>query len=520
MAVVGGWFMEKVWISIRPGLIQTPLWFSERMLKEVPKRFGAHVEEEPFLKYNTPYLSLETLKSIQQAMATLPVESTLRESIKEWKSDVSDFYTLFDEIKDINESSTIEELFVLLDEYDNTYSRLASCHACTVHCLDVFYAALQKELQAETGIEEREVRRLLSTILAGSSRGRSSALIKDIWVLAQEMNQDSHLVKRLKDRSIHLEDIAAAPQFRKSFDAFMLTYGRQGRFDPVFPRWHETPDYVLSLVQTYLQSRKDFKALEESRAAAREKAYATLVSSIPDAHKSAYKESINLLCEGYEVRNDQIFVIVGECGGYFRELALAIGQYVTPAWLKNREDVFHLYREEVKAITEDRFKGDVASVVAQRAEEFERTTHSMTPPPQFEDSEGRVFVSQMKVITEDLESVGELGSPQTTLRGIGIGDSTYTGTIRHVVTAEDLDNVRNGDIVVTMSCRPEWISFLAPKVGGVITEDSTLVSHAAVLARDYNIPALMGAAHAAHVLKDDMIVTLDPQEGIVSIDMK
>ena len=96
------------------------------------------------------------------------------------------------------------------------------------------------------------------------------------------------------------------------------------------------------------------------------------------------------------------------------------------------------------------------------------------------------------------------------LRGTGVGTTTYRGTAR-VVAASDagLDRLEPGDILVTPFTTPAY-NTVAPLLGGLITEEGGVMSHAAFLARECGIPAVLGVAHATRLIPDGTTITIDP----------
>ena len=105
-----------------------------------------------------------------------------------------------------------------------------------------------------------------------------------------------------------------------------------------------------------------------------------------------------------------------------------------------------------------------------------------------------------------------IGDP---LCGTGVGTTTYRGTAR-VIAASDtgLDRLGPGDILVTPFTTPAY-NTVAPLLGGLITEEGGVVSHAAFLARECGIPAVLGVAHATQLIGDGTTITIDPAAGQV-----
>ena len=114
---------------------------------------------------------------------------------------------------------------------------------------------------------------------------------------------------------------------------------------------------------------------------------------------------------------------------------------------------------------------------------------------------------------EGLTSGG--GSDQ--LRGIGVGDEVYRGPARVAAHADDaLDRLQPGDVLVTPFTGPAYNS-LVPILGGLVVESGGSMCHAAIVAREFGLPAIIGAAGATTHIADGAMVEIDPTAGVVRV---
>ena len=110
----------------------------------------------------------------------------------------------------------------------------------------------------------------------------------------------------------------------------------------------------------------------------------------------------------------------------------------------------------------------------------------------------------------DASGVGEEGF----FRGISISAGFAEGTVRLIRGPEDIGKVRRGDIVVTSIIDPGMVTFLG-LAGGLIAEMGGTLSHGAIIAREYGIPAVVNVSQATRLLKDGDRVSIDCIKGIV-----
>lgn len=132
-------------------------------------------------------------------------------------------------------------------------------------------------------------------------------------------------------------------------------------------------------------------------------------------------------------------------------------------------------------------------------------------------SDDTLWIVQSRPITTDLARAAGLrrDAKQPSLRGVGASRGQVTGTVRLLHGPEDFPTVRPGDIVVCSITDPAW-SPLFTVAGGIITEHGGMLCHAAILARETGIPAVVGAPNVLSVLTSGDMVALDGAEGMVT----
>ncbi|HWP97701.1 MAG TPA: pyruvate kinase [Syntrophomonadaceae bacterium] len=99
-------------------------------------------------------------------------------------------------------------------------------------------------------------------------------------------------------------------------------------------------------------------------------------------------------------------------------------------------------------------------------------------------------------------------------QGMGIGQVPVTGKVRLISHPADLENIEKGDIVVTVAANAQFGPYLG-RIGALVAEEGGLTSDAAIMGLTANIPVVVGAREATHVLHDGMVVTVDTPRGRV-----
>ena len=103
------------------------------------------------------------------------------------------------------------------------------------------------------------------------------------------------------------------------------------------------------------------------------------------------------------------------------------------------------------------------------------------------------------------------------IRGLAASAGVVRGTARVVRTLDEVDKLQPGDILVTYATAPPWTPLFAV-ASAIVTDAGGPLSHAAVVAREYGIPAVVGTKAATARIEDGMVITVDGTEGVVRIE--
>ena len=108
------------------------------------------------------------------------------------------------------------------------------------------------------------------------------------------------------------------------------------------------------------------------------------------------------------------------------------------------------------------------------------------------------------------------GAPSDTVRGLGANNGTVTGTARVIRDFSEIGRLRQGDILVTRFTDTGWTPKFAV-LSGIVTEYGGILCHAAIVSREYGIPAIVCCKDAMSRIQDGQIITVDGTQGTVLI---
>ena len=93
---------------------------------------------------------------------------------------------------------------------------------------------------------------------------------------------------------------------------------------------------------------------------------------------------------------------------------------------------------------------------------------------------------------------------------------TYIGKVSMVLTKEDANNFKEGNVLVASQTTPDFIHAIK-KAGAIVADEGGIISHASISAREFKIPCIIGTKIATQVLKDGDMVEVDADRGVVRI---
>ncbi|GKS56883.1 phosphoenolpyruvate synthase [Nitrospira sp.] len=294
-------------------------------------------------------------------------------------------------------------------------------------------------------------------------------------------------------------------RFLAEWERFLGAFGHRaiGESDIMTPRHADSPEMLLRVIRGHVQSGADWSSLEI--VARQEAARTAALGRIRDQMRTwpgmwaIFRWWYRRLCQYVALREENRHNLM-----YFlvavRRLALTIGTLLArKVCLTRPEDIFFLTVSEVRTLTSEPER-DWRPIVLQRQEERRLNTTVSAPD----------FLSPISTERPSAASVQE----EKALQGIPVSPGVAKGPACIVRDAMDLARIRHGGILVLPVIDPG----LAPYFGlaaGVIAEMGGTLSHGAIIAREYGIPAVANAARAMQVLEDGEIIEVDGSAGVV-----
>jgi phosphohistidine swiveling domain-containing protein len=319
-----------------------------------------------------------------------------------------------------------------------------------------------------------------------------------------------------------LEKSVPSQQFLADLRAWLAQYGQ--RLNSAFalgePSWIEDPTPAIQNLQAYV-SIPDLRPEMEPAAlvAEREKSVAEArlkLAGYPQPIVSRFETLLKAAQVAAIVHEDHNFWIDQRLFYHVRRVILEYGRRLAQAGaLDAVSDVFYLMPDELQN------GRDVSmnQLVQERKKEMEHYRHVTPPPmlgtmPAFEMTDGGSMVRAM--FKGELIPANTSNTEMNKVKGLPGSAGRARGTARVIHSLAEAGKLQPGDVLVTVATEPPWTPLFAT-ASAVVTDSGGVLSHSAVVAREYRIPAVVGAGNATTTFKDGQLIEVDGDAGTVRV---
>lgn len=296
--------------------------------------------------------------------------------------------------------------------------------------------------------------------------------------------------------------------YAKEFHSFLKEFGHRSHTREVyFPRWGEDPRLVADIVRSLLSSPPvDLEELERRKIREREEVEKEILGKVRKIKRGWLKVRMFKMIMGFA----QTYLMFRENQRYYLDHILYrqrrvyveyARRFLAQGIIAKEEEIFFLSKEEIFALAKGEGQ-EVLEKIPERRKEFVDWRGEL--PPKFLKG-GVEFDDAVRV---------EAGTARLT--GTSASPGVATGRVRVVGSIEQLPDVREGEILVTSNTDPGWTAVFS-KIGGLITETGGILSHGAVVSREYGIPAVTAVKGATKIFITGQLITLDGNEGLIYI---
>ena len=353
----------------------------------------------------------------------------------------------------------------------------------------------------------------LQTVTRGAPHNPTTTMDLALWATSTTVRADAESRQVLLDSSP--EELAAGYAagtlptiLQKEVTQFLDRYGFRciGEIDIGVPRWSEDPTHILGVIANYVRledSAFNPDAKFEKSAGEAEAMIEELLGRVDGPRRLAARFALGRVRELIGLREAPKYNLVRLIATPTRELLKPVGEQLAEAGrIPDPEAIFFLTIPDARRALAGE---DLNAVVNARREEFARERTRRHIP--------RVLLSD----GTDAESLLAAPTDSGTLVGSPASPGTLRGRARVILSPEGA-RIEPGEILVAPSTNPGWTPLFLT-AGGLVMEMGGAMSHGAVVAREYGIPAVVGVPGATDRIKSGSSIVVDGSAGTVQLDV-
>lgn len=299
-------------------------------------------------------------------------------------------------------------------------------------------------------------------------------------------------------------------EVRKAIDDYLDKYGMRcaGEIDITKTRWSENPTILIPIILGNIKNfepgsgkRKFEQGLKD--ALNKEQTLLYRLKQLPGGGQKAKdtKAMIDLLRSFAGYREYPKYIIVNRFFVYKQALLKEAEQLVQAKSIVDKEDIYHLTFEEFHEMVRTHHAND--QLIGKRKEEF-KAFEKLSPP--------RVITSDGEIISG---KYNHENLPAGSIAGLAVSSGIIEGRARVILNMQEAE-LEEGDILVTSFTDPSWTPLFV-SIKGLVTEVGGLMTHGAVIAREYGLPAVVGVENATKLIENGQQIRVNGTEGYVEI---
>jgi pyruvate,water dikinase len=414
-------------------------------------------------------------------------------------------------------------------------------HFLTMYVADIVYIGGEQFVKGH-GMEEKDFSRMLKgfeTKGLASDRGqfelaKSAIARKEILKLLESKDPIGAVIEKIKR-------IPEGQEWWKEVQRYLNEYGHRSVaaiLDANFPTWYEDPSGVIENIRNMIPRIKsgwDFEAEHENTVRLRGEAIEKFRKILKGKDLEDFEKGLPRWQKAYQFQEDHWFYFEQVSWAGLHYAGIEAGRRFAKAGiLETPEDVFYLtYEEILEALDSCDEAPEVAAygyshllrpLVAYRKDQYAKAEEDKGPPfvgmlPDKIDDPIAIKVFGLTDFVLDKarsEMAGKVMEVQKIIKGFPGAPGVIEGPARVIVSHEDFPTLKTGDILVCPYTSPAWTPIF-PKIKGVVTDSGGMLTHAAITAREYGIPAVVGTWVATATIKNGDIIRINGNEGTVEI---
>src|SRR5947209_8754113 len=420
------------------------------------------------------------------------------------------------------ENASLVELAVLLEDAIDMHDRHWKIHWM------LNFAQFSSTLNLNAMIQEvkGEVDPNLMGRLQSSIEDRNWDSIEALWRIKEEIKNDPELTRAFKGETASevLGSLQGSERGRRLISERIEPYQQEFGYKAIwshefaYPTWKENPVPLIEVVRGYLETDYDYPRTINAVKEDLDRAIHELMDDVPAGEsRDKLQNALDLSLRMNPLTPDHHFYIDQGTNARLRIVLIAIGKKLVEAGvLHDPEDVMFLRYNELRVLMANPGAFDARTLVSERRDEHEEA-YRIRP---------REWVGTATQIALDFPYNSLWGFPEKfyrepprktgEIKGLAASPGVIEGLARHVVSLDEFNQVKEGEILVCRMTNPAWV-VLFTKIVGLVTDAGGVTSHPAVVSREFSIPAVVGTSNATERIKTGDRIRVNGSTGVVEV---
>lgn len=433
-----------------------------------------------------------------------------------WEQNVARFAAAFPQLdawvdeflrRDLAE---LDDAALLAEAHDVWFARVCQYVAWHSNATSLSMGSLT-ELEALVGRHGGDAA-LAQELVGGLTGVLAAEMVPDLAAMADALRA-AGLAERVlalppADAERELRTEPRAEAFRAALAHFLRRHGHRGATEAELrlPRWTEAPAEVIELLAPYLRDAGPRPGVEAA-AARREAATAAFRARLGWFARASFDRALERCHRFARLRdNGQSYIVrlLMPMRMLYAELSR---RHAARGWLREADDLWFLVLEELRAVTAAGSPA-AAGLDLQARADARRAAHTFWL--------GQVAPEALDAELEPVAAPIPPGDDPSLLVGIPASRGEVTGVARVVASPQEASRLAPGEILVTRATDPGWTPVFST-IGGAVLEVGGLLSHGAIVAREYGLPAVVAVPAATRRIPDGARVTVNGTTGKVTL---
>lgn len=383
-----------------------------------------------------------------------------------------------------------------IGEYDAPFITLSSASGAILVIIQI----LEKQFGAEAP-------NLANALLAGKTAITSADQGYELLALAEQISDDAAALAWFNSDAYQptkwREALADDSPFKHAFNNYLTRYGHRAVYEIDFtrPRWSEDPSYLLDTIKNAI-GKSQLAAIKKQQQEQASQAWTRVNNKLPWVTRKLVHLFARRAAEGAAVREMAKSIYV-KLLTPLRAVMLETGRRLADrALIDDANDIIHCNYYELTTLLKGEWNGEKLPLIIEERKQLQQQLQAQTPPDAI------------------INNVPQRAAPRPhpdngrLLQGIAVACGNASGPAHVALTPEQGTSISAGYVLVAPSTDPGWTPLFL-NASALVMETGGYLSHGAIVAREYGIPAVVNVAGAMDQISNNALITVNGDDGTV-----